>query len=101
MVLYASIIVLVFGVYHNWKAKVGLQATEQYRIEQVNQANAEREKAQKSLKVLEQEKENIEKALEEKKTEFEKKINDIQNLINNSKDRPSSEVLKETIRRLK
>ena len=107
--LYIFIGILVFGSltagYYSWRKGIEREALLEYNQKQLEQTVKDNEDYQRKLKEIEDNQAVIIQKNEEDKRNFEAKMKDATEYLNNDDtkkiDRPASEVLKKTVTRLK
>ena len=102
--LYIAAALAITGIYFFWKHNVEQQALMEYNQKQLEQSIADRNKMKEDLVAINQKQEEIIRKSEEEKKAYEIKIDSIGSYLNSkevkSEDRPSSDVLKQTVKQL-
>jgi DNA-binding PadR family transcriptional regulator len=107
--VYAIIAVVVFGAltgtYYSWRKSIERQALLEFNQRQLEQTIADQAEFRRKMQEITEKQEEIIKRTAEDRKAFEDKINDAQAFIDSEEarkfDRPASDLLKETIKRLK
>lgn len=93
------------GIYYSWRKGIEREALLEYNQKQLEQNLKDQEELRKKMEAVTQQQEEIRKKTEEDKKAFENKINNAREYINTEEakksDRPSSEILKQTVKKLK
>jgi len=107
--IYAVIAVVVFGAltgtYYSWRKSIERQALLEFNQKQLEQTMADQAEFRRKMQEIAEKQEAILKKNDEDRRAFEDKIKGAQTFIESEEarksDRPASELLKETIKRLK
>jgi hypothetical protein len=107
--IYAIIAVVVFGAltgtYYSWRKSIERQALLEFNQKQLEQTMADQAEFRRKMQEIAEKQEAILKKNDEDRRAFEDKIKGAQTFIESEEarksDRPASELLKETIKRLK
>ena len=107
--IYAIIGIAVFGTltatYYSWRKSIERQALLEFNQKQLEQTVADQAEFRRKMQEIADKQEEIIKKNAEDRRAFEDKINAAQSFIESDEarksDRPSSELLKETVKRLK
>jgi uncharacterized protein HemX len=103
--LYIAAAVAITGIYFFWKHNIEQQALMEYNQKQLEQSIADQEKLKKDLASISQKQEEIIKQNEEDRKTYEVKLNSVSDYLDSAltkkADKPSSEVLKITVKQLK
>ena len=107
--IYAIIAVVVFGAltgtYYSWRKSIERQALLEFNQKQLEQTMADQAEFRRKMQEIAEKQEEILKKNDEERRAFEDKIKGAQTFIESDEarksDRPASELLKETIKRLK
>jgi hypothetical protein len=107
--IYAIIAVVVFGAltgtYYSWRKSIERQALLEFNQKQLEQTMADQAEFRRKMQEIAEKQEAILKKNDEDRRAFEDKIKGAQTFIESDEarksDRPASELLKETIKRLK
>ena len=107
--IYAIIAVVVFGAltgtYYSWRKSIERQALLEFNQKQLEQTMADQAEFRRKMQEIAEKQEAILKKNDEDRRAFEDKIKGAQTFIESEEarksDRPASDLLKETIKRLK
>jgi Flp pilus assembly protein TadB len=107
--IYAVIAVVVFGAltgtYYSWRKSIERQALLEFNQKQLEQTIADQAEFRRKMQEIAEKQEEILKKNDEERRAFEDKIKGAQTFIESEEarksDRPASDLLKETIKRLK
>jgi len=107
--IYAIIAVVVFGAltgtYYSWRKSIERQALLEFNQKQLEQTMADQAEFRRKMQEIADKQEEIIRKTAEDRRAFEEKINAAQSYIESDEakksDRPASNLLKETIKRLK
>lgn len=92
------------GVYFGWKYKIKNEARAQFQAEQLRQALEDNEKFRKQMEEIDRNRQVVIEQLHRTNVELERQNRSITDWLDSEEgrkgDRPSSEILKETIRRM-
>ena len=107
--IYAVIAVVVFGAltgtYYSWRKSIERQALLEFNQKQLEQTMADQAEFRRKMQEIAEKQEAILKKNDEDRRAFEEKIKGAQTFIESEEarksDRPASDLLKETIKRLK
>jgi Flp pilus assembly protein TadB len=107
--IYAIIAVVVFGAltgtYYSWRKSIERQALLEFNQKQLEQTMADQAEFRRKMQEIAEKQEEILKKNDEDRRAFEEKIKGAQTFIESEEarksDRPASDLLKETIKRLK
>ena len=92
------------GIYYSWRSGIEREALLEYNQKQLEQSIKDKEELQKKMEAVETRTKEIEKENEDAKKIFVNKINDITADLESKevmeKDTSSSQVLKDTVRKL-
>ena len=107
--IYAIIAVVVFGTltgtYYSWRKSIERQALLEFNQKQLDQTIADQAEFRRKMQEIADKQEQIIKKSNEDRKVFEDKITGTQSYIESDEarksDRPASNLLKETIKRLK
>lgn len=107
--IYAIIGIAVFGTltatYYSWRKSIERQALLEFNQKQLEQTVTDQAEFRRKMQEIADKQEEIIKKNAEDRRAFEDKINAAQSFIESDEarksDRPSSELLKETVKRLK
>jgi hypothetical protein len=107
--IYAIIAVVVLGAltgtYYSWRKSIERQALLEYNQKQLEQNMADQAEYRRKMQEITKKNEEIVKKSAEERKAFEDKINEAQSYIDSEEarksDRPASNILKETVKRLK
>jgi hypothetical protein len=107
--IYAIIAVVVFGAltgtYYSWRKSIERQALLEFNQKQLEQTMADQAEFRRKMQEIADKQEEIIRKTAEDRRAFEEKINAAQSYIESDEakksDRPASDLLKETIKRLK
>jgi hypothetical protein len=107
--IYAIIAVVVFGAltgtYYSWRKSIERQALLEFNQKQLEQTIADQAEFRRKMQEIAEKQEEILKKNDEERRAFEDKIKGAQTFIESEEarksDRPASDLLKETIKRLK
>jgi uncharacterized membrane protein len=107
--IYAIVAVVVLGTltgtYYSWRKGIERQALLEYNQKQLEQNMADQAEYRRKMQEITKKNEEIVKKSAEERKAFEDKINEAQTYIDSEEvrksDRPASNILKETVKRLK
>jgi predicted Holliday junction resolvase-like endonuclease len=107
--IYGIIVIVVFGVltgtYYSWRKSIERQALLEFNQKQLEQTLADQAEFRRKMQEIAEKQEEIIKRNAEDRKAFEDKINAAQSFIESEEarknDRPASDLLKETVKRLK
>ena len=107
--IYAIVAVVVLGTltgtYYSWRKGIERQALLEYNQKQLEQNMADQAEYRRKMQEITKKNEEIVKKSAEERKAFEDKINEAQSYIDSEEarksDRPASNILKETVKRLK
>lgn len=107
--IYAIIAFVVFGTltatYYSWRKSIEQQALLEFNQKQLEQTIADQAEFRRRMQEITDKQEEIIKKTNEDRKAFEDKINEAQTFIDSEEarkaDRPASNLLKETVKRLK
>lgn len=107
--VYAVIGLLVFsaltGIYYSWRKGIERQALLEFNQKQLEQTMADQAEFRRKMQEIADKQEEIIKRNAEDRKAFEDKINAAQSYVESEEarksDRPASDLLKETVKRLK
>ena len=103
--LYIAAAVAITGIYFFWKHSVEQQALMEYNQRQLEQSIADQEKLKRDLVAISQKQDEIIRQNEEDRKFYEGKLNSVSDYLDSAltkkADKPSSEVLKMTVKQLK
>jgi hypothetical protein len=107
--MYAIIAVVVLGTltgtYYSWRKSIERQALLEYNQKQLEQNMADQAEFRRKMQEIAEKQEEIVKKNAEDRKAFEDKISNAQTYIDSEEvrksDRPASNILKETVKRLK
>lgn len=107
--IYAIVGILVFGTltatYYSWRKNIERQALLEYNQKQLEQNMADQAEFRRKMQEIAEKQEEIVKKNAEDRKAFEDKISNAQTYIDSEEarksDRPASNILKETVKRLK
>jgi len=92
------------GIYYSWRSGIEREALLEYNQNQLEQNIKDQEELKQKLESVENKRKEIEKENEDNKKIFKDKINDINTDLSSkevvSKDSSSSQVLKDTVKKL-
>ena len=93
------------GTYYSWRKGIERQALLEYNQKQLEQNMADQAEFRRKMQEIEKKQEEIVKKNVEERKAFEDKISNAQTYIDSEEvrksDRPASNILKETVKRLK
>lgn len=107
--IYGIIAVIVFGAltgtYYSWRKSIERQALLEFNQKQLEQTMADQAEFRRKMQEIAEKQEEIIKRNAEDRKAFEDKIKDAQTFIDSEEarktDRPASDLLKETVKRLR
>jgi uncharacterized protein HemX len=100
--LYIAAAIALSGIYYYWKNSIEQEALMEYNQKQLEQSIEDQKKLKAALDEIQQKQADIIKQTEEDKKAFDQKLSVVDTSIDNSKqDRPSSDILKNTVKQLK
>lgn len=107
--IYAIAAFVVFGAltatYYNWRKGIERQALLEFNQKQLEQTMADQAEFRRRMQEIAEKQEEIIKKNDEDRKAFEEKIKDAQTYIESDEakkaDRPASNLLKETVKRLR
>jgi Tfp pilus assembly protein PilN len=103
--LYIAVAVILTGFYFYWKHSVEQQALMEYNQRQLEQSIADQNKLKETLSAIEQKQQEIIKQNEQDKVAYEQKLGTVTDYLDSSAakktDKPSSDILKQTVKQLK
>lgn len=95
---------VIFGIYYTWKSNIERAALLEYNQKQLEQSLKDSENLKKKLNDIEKKQGEIIKQTEEDRKAYEEKIKSVDEYLSSLEvrkaDRPSSDVLKNTIKQL-
>lgn len=91
---------VTFGGYMEWKHKVQLEALVEFNAKQAAQAKADNTKFQTQLDTINKNATTIQTTLDKNATDQAARDKAVTDYLDTVKDQPSSDILKETIKRL-
>lgn len=104
-IIAAVLFVTLSGVYYSWRKSIERQALLEFNQKQLEQTLADQAEFRRKMQEITEKQEEIIKKTAEDRKAFEDKIKDAQTFIESEEarksDRPASDLLKETIKRLK
>jgi uncharacterized protein HemX len=96
----ALVIGLVLGAYHVWKKAVLAEAAQQQIVEQLTAALEQAAKVAEQNRKLQAVVDQLGRDLRAQKEALDKKLDEIERDIDGAEDRPASDVLKDTVKKL-
>ena len=96
---------VLFGIYYSWKSNIEYTALLEYNQKQLEQSLKDQEALKKKLSDIEKKQAEIIKQTEEDRRLYEEKMKSVDEYLGSLEarkaDRPSSDVLKETVKKLR
>ena len=93
------------GIYYSWRKGIEREALLEYNQKQLEQFTKDQEDFRKKMENIKKEQDELRKKNEEDKKKFDVKIDKARDYVNSEEakksDRPSSIILRETIKKLK
>lgn len=103
--LYLAAAVALFGIYSYWKNSVEQEALMEYNQKQLEQSIEDQKRMKAALDDIQQKQADIIKQTEEDRKNYDQKLSVVDSALDSKettkKDRPSSDILKNTVKQLK
>lgn len=103
--LYIAAAIALFGIYSYWKNSIEQEALMEYNQKQLEQSIEDQKRMKAALDEIQQKQADIIRQNEEDKRAYDQKLSVVDSTLDSEKtkkeDRPSSEILKNTVKQLK